>query len=117
MSEPAHVDKRQIEALLDGSADLSSRVSSATALANCDDSVAARALLRVAQNPDAPVELLTAAGRALARICFRQGRDLDDVASADMTEEAFSSYDREIARLQHEQPHVRMQRGRIGSQP
>ena len=110
MADATRIEKRHIDTLLDGAADVATRAASATALEACSDPAAARALLQVAQDPDAPAKLSVAAGTALGTICFRRAQDLDDLASAQMNEEAYVAYDREIARLQRERPDVRIRR-------
>jgi hypothetical protein len=115
MGDSKQLYKHQLSTLVDAHAALEKRVEAAAALADCDDSALTATLVQLAQDDDAPGALADAVGRTLAQICFRRSQDLDDLASANMTDAAFLGYDHEIARLQREHPHVRMSRGAIGS--
>lgn len=84
-------------------------------LAEDDAPQATAVLIRLAQAENLDSVVSTAAGRALAQICFRRGQDLDDLVLAEMTGDAYLAYDEEIARLQRLKPDVRMRRGIVGS--
>jgi predicted hydrocarbon binding protein len=101
--------------LLKGGARVEQRVSAARDLSMSDDLEAIRVLIAVAQEQSASEELAREAGRSLAKICARRRQDLDDLVMASMPEHAYMTYDREIARQQHEDPALKMERGEVGS--
>jgi hypothetical protein len=71
--------------------------------------------IEMAQAGEMPPTVAAAAGKALAAVCFRRARDLDDLVLADMTADAYLAYDEETARLHQLRPDVRLKRGAVGS--
>jgi len=99
----------------DASAAGARRVSAARELATCDDRRVLESLINVAQDQTAPPDLAAAVGWSLAQICARRERDLDDLVLANLSENADRAYDGEIARLERQNPALKMRRGKIGS--
>jgi hypothetical protein len=103
-----------IARVTDTNLSVENRIAILERLSDDDTPSVVRALIRVAQDPDLPEALASAAGASLARICFRRSQDVDELEMADFTGAAYMAYDAEIARLLRASPDAKMRRRRAG---